>query len=203
MNDRERTRLLHGPYRAAALHVGDRAFCLFRGAEVIITSWTDAPISWPRCRALHSKGGSGLLVDAELARAVRTESAVAIKRWWGVSSKAAWHWRRALSVGRTNNEGSLRLIQAASAAGVEVLKRDGLPDAVCDRMSERARRADQVRFLRGHPPIPPWTPTELRQLGVAPDDVVALRIGRSVGAVRSRRNLLGIPTARDRRRRAP
>jgi hypothetical protein len=39
-----RVKWLHGPYRALAK--GDRAFCLLRDCEVIITGWTDAPIPW-------------------------------------------------------------------------------------------------------------------------------------------------------------
>ena len=77
MTDRERVKLLFGPYRAPPLKRGDRATCLVRDCEVIITSWTDAPIPWPQCRALadYRGGGWGLLVDEELARAVRHEAA--------------------------------------------------------------------------------------------------------------------------------
>jgi hypothetical protein len=79
MIERDRVKLLFGPYRAPPLKRGDRATCLFRDATVVITSWTDARIPWPRCRALDSPGGgSGLLVDEELARAVRHEAAAAV-----------------------------------------------------------------------------------------------------------------------------
>src|SRR5262245_17414895 len=44
--------LLHGPYHPPAFCKGCTAFCLFRDAEVVITSWSDAPLSWPRCRAV-------------------------------------------------------------------------------------------------------------------------------------------------------
>jgi len=90
MTDRERIRLLFGPYEAPPLRRGERAFCLFRDAPVIVTNWTDAPISWPRCRVLadYKGGGSGLLVDEELARAVCHESAAAIIFRWGASKTA-------------------------------------------------------------------------------------------------------------------
>jgi hypothetical protein len=61
----DRHRLLHGPYLAPRLRKGDRAFCIYRDADVVVTSWTDARIPWPRCRALHCRGGSGLLVTDE------------------------------------------------------------------------------------------------------------------------------------------
>jgi hypothetical protein len=50
MTDRERVMLLFGPYRAPPLRRGDRAFCRVRDREVVITGWSDAPLSWPRCR---------------------------------------------------------------------------------------------------------------------------------------------------------
>jgi hypothetical protein len=85
----DHVRLLHGPYEAPALKEGDRAFCLFRDADVVVTSWTAARIPWPHCRlAEGTGGGSGLLVDEELARAVRCESALAIRHWWGASEGA-------------------------------------------------------------------------------------------------------------------
>jgi hypothetical protein len=70
-------KLLHGPYRPPRLHVGARAECHLRGT-VVITSWTDAKISWPRCLPVASKGHPSLLLDDELARAVRTEAAAAV-----------------------------------------------------------------------------------------------------------------------------
>jgi len=73
------TQFLHGPYQSPNLKVGARTHCLLRDSMVVITSWTDARIPWPRCRALDARGGgSGLLLDEELARVVRCESAKAI-----------------------------------------------------------------------------------------------------------------------------
>src|SRR5947209_3693810 len=123
MTDAERVKLLFGPYRAPALRNGDRAFCLFRDCDVIITGWTDALIPWPRCRALDtSRGGSAILVEYELARAIRHESAAAIKHWWGASRNAVWKWRQALEVGLSDSEGSRRQIQAAAQAGADAVK---------------------------------------------------------------------------------
>ena len=34
-------RLRFGPYKPPALKKGDRAFCLYRDANVVVTSWTD------------------------------------------------------------------------------------------------------------------------------------------------------------------
>src|SRR5262245_12945083 len=127
MTDRERVKLLFGPYQAPPLKRGDRATCLFRGCAVVITGRTTARIPWPRCRALDSSGGgSGLLVDEELARAVRREAAVAIMHWWGVSQDAVQHWRRALGVGFTDTEGTVRLMRAAGPKSARALNAKGL-----------------------------------------------------------------------------
>jgi hypothetical protein len=48
---------------------------------------------------------------------------------------------------------------------------------------------------------PLWTPEELALLGTMSNEEVAARVGRSVKAVRVKRNKLGIATPRDRRRR--
>ena len=57
MTDPDRVKLLFGLYRSPALRRGDRAHCLFRDCLVVVTSWTDAPIPWPRCRIVGGSGG--------------------------------------------------------------------------------------------------------------------------------------------------
>ena len=104
---------------------GDRAFCIFKDCDVVVTGWTDARISWPRCRRLDvPRSHPSLLVNEELARAIRHESAAAVCFWWGVSDGVIHRWRRALGVTRTSNEGSQRLIRAASELGAEQLHGD-------------------------------------------------------------------------------
>jgi hypothetical protein len=60
VSDTDLYRLLGGPYTPPALHVGDRTRCLYRKAEVVITSWSHARIRWPQCRV----GGSGRSVSS-------------------------------------------------------------------------------------------------------------------------------------------
>jgi hypothetical protein len=64
----DKVRPLFGPYMPPPLQRGRRATCLYRDADVVVTGMSDGRIPWPRCRALDSPGGgSGLLVDEELA----------------------------------------------------------------------------------------------------------------------------------------
>src|SRR5262249_53110019 len=109
-------RLLAGPYTPPPLRRGDRSTCLFRDADVTVTSLTSAPIPWPRCcRPGTHGGGSGLLVTEELARAVRNESAVAVCYWGGVSPRAwcgaggrRWGWGCSTTPGRARPSGRHR-----------------------------------------------------------------------------------------------
>src|SRR5262249_320532 len=99
----DHVRLLHGPYEAPARSRGDRPTCLLRDGEVIMSGWRSARMSWPGWRLVEGAGGgSGLLVDEELARAVRCESALAIKYWWRASQTSVWAWRKALGVEKFN-----------------------------------------------------------------------------------------------------
>jgi hypothetical protein len=172
-----------------------------RDCAVVITGWSEAPIPWPRCRALDGPGGgSGILLDEELARAVRCKSAAAVANWWRVTPGVVWRWRKALGVTCKSNEGSRRLLHAAAQAeGAAVREREYTEEerAAC---SCRATEQDLIRFARAGYVPRLWTPEQLRLLGKEPDDVVAGKTGRSAEAVRSQRTRLGIPSARDRRR---
>jgi hypothetical protein len=114
MTDDDYVRLLYGPYEPRALKVGDRAMCLYLVARVVIYGWSVARLPWPLCYHAGTRAfGKGLLVDEELARAIRLESAVAVGHWWGVSGATVRKWRKVLGAGRQNNPGSQRLVRAA------------------------------------------------------------------------------------------
>ena len=194
MRERDRVRLLFGPYRPPPLKRGDRTHCHYRDILVIITSWSSAPIPWPRCRALDSPGGgSGLLVDEELARAVRNESATAVMHWWGASQRAVWAWRKALGVGRIDSAGSRRLIQAAAEQGAEAIRaRDWTEEERHQRRRVNAEKGLAQNLVTGyHGPL--WTPEDIALLGTVPDENVARQTSRTVEAVRQKREELGIP----------
>lgn len=167
---------LVGAYETPSLSPGDLAFCEYRRETCRVTSWTAAPIPWPRCNRVGVRGGSGLLVTGELVRAVRTETATALGYWFGICASAAWRLRT-------------RFPSRPGTVGHEPP-----PDTPCRPKPPRAGR-------RGRPG--PWTAEEHALLGSVPDDEVAARTGRTVVAIRSRRSDFRIPTCRDRRRRLP
>jgi hypothetical protein len=168
MRNHERVRLLFGPYTPPRLIKGDKVFCHFRDKLVSIIGWSDGRISWPRCCPVGDRGGGkGLLVDDELLRAVRHESATAVAYWWGVSESTAQRWRRAFDVRRMENEGTRRLMLA---------------------------NVEEV-VLRHRPPASAtvlWTEDEIALLGVLRDQEVVKTTGRSLYAVRLKRESLGI-----------
>ena len=182
-------RLLHGPYRAPPLRVGDRATCLRRDWDVRITGWTDAPIPWPEGVPVGGRSAPSIVLEDELARAVRLEAATAIMHWWGVTAGVVWRWRKALGVGRVDNAGSRRLIRAASAKGADAVRGPGpTPEQL-----ERRRRWRESNLA------PRWPAAHAALLGKLPDDEVARRTGRSWNAVRQKREALGIPNPARRR----
>jgi hypothetical protein len=140
----------------------------------------------------------------ELARAIRSESAAALRHWWGVGEKLVWRWRKAFGIGRADTEGSARLIRAASQQGAAVLRGTTLPPEQVERRRRTAADLNLEQHLRpGYNGGPRWSAEDLALLGTMPDEEVAAQIGRTTGAVRCKRTQRRIPTACDRRRAAP
>jgi hypothetical protein len=180
MTDPDLVKLLFGPYKAPPLKRGDWAFCLYRDCAVTITNWSDAPISWPRCRALHvRRSPPGLLVDDELARAVCHESEVAVAYWWGIHRSTVAKWRKVLEVTRKNNEGTHRLVLGT------------IQETLKARFGEAPGEGSSPYPARGRTAV--WTAEEVALLGALPDAEVARRTGRSLPAVGKKRLLLGRP----------
>jgi hypothetical protein len=158
------------------------------------------PLSLGPAAAFNTHGGgSGLLLDGDLARAVRQESAAAVRQWWGVTEGVVWRWRKALGVTRSSNDGSRQLILAASREGAQATRHRRYTTAERAECRRRAIARNLQRFLPKHRDGWHWTREQLRLLGKEPDDVVAAKIGRTVNGVRLKRSRLGIPTALDRR----
>ena len=194
MSPDDKVKLLHGPYQAPSLRVGDRATCLYRDCDVVVTSWTDAPISWPRCRPVGVRGSfPTLFVDDELARAIRTESALAIKHHWRVGMSLVAKWRRSFGIGRTGTEGSARLHRAAAPTRALALQNKEWSEEERQLKRRIAVEGDFGARLEPGYHGPLWSDEELALLGTDTDKVIALRLGKNRSAVRSQRVRRKIP----------
>jgi hypothetical protein len=141
------------------------------------------------------------LVDEELARAIRHESAAALRYWWGVSVGVVWRWRKALGVDKLNCPGSQRLVRAASEQGSAHYRGKRLPPEQVERRRRTAVQLNLGQYLRPGYHGPRWTRAELALLGTDDDDVIAARVGRTPNAVRVMRRKRNVPKFRDRRKR--
>jgi transposase-like protein len=192
---------LIGTYHAPAVKRGEVVTCLYRDRDCKVTSWTDAPIPWPRVQPRDQRGGSGLWVNDTLARAIKTESAVALRYWFGVSVGVVWKWRRAFGVGgRATTPGSRRAVRAAALQGAAAVRAKEWTDEELDAKAEAAKRCGNRPPPRWTPATGAWTAAQLKLLGTDHDEAIAERIGRTPGAVRCKRTRAKIPAYRDRRR---
>lgn len=140
--------LLHGPYRATQCKAGDWIDDELLGL-VQVFGWTEGrPIAWPR---LKQKGPPSPVLTAELARAVRTESELAVAHWWGVSVALVQRWRRELGVGRCT-EGTRHALRQ----NVESLTADERAGryAALTTPEARARSAAATAARKGKPAHP-------------------------------------------------
>src|SRR2546421_105041 len=74
-----------------------------------------------------------------------TESALALKYWFGVGTHTAWSWRKAFGVGKWGTEGSRRLHETLSEAGAEVTR--GRPLSL-KQVEQRRQRAINLNLGR-------------------------------------------------------
>src|SRR5437762_843923 len=105
MHDRERFKLLHGPYRLPRCRIGRKLFCEIRG-WVTVARMSGGRIPWPMCQVGRTGRARAYILTGDLVRAVQCESAQSIRYWWGVGSYTVWHWRKELGIGQYN-EGTL------------------------------------------------------------------------------------------------
>jgi hypothetical protein len=221
MDDRDRFKLLHGPYKPPRCRIGLKLFCELRG-WVTVRGMSAGRIAWPRTKV---KRAWAFVLCGDLAKAVRRESAIAICHWWGVTAQTVTVWRKALDVPQVN-EGTRRLYvdytperlppdvqeaarKKASSPEANAKKsawRKGRPIhpntlAALERCrgqkpskASRQKMSEAQKRRGAWPPAAgrPWNADEDGLLGTMPDAEVARRNRRSLNAVRNRRYTLGI-----------
>jgi hypothetical protein len=194
------TALLAGPYRRPSVRVGEVATCLYRDGDVVVTSVSVARIPWPRCRRRGERGGSGLLVDETLVRAIRTESATALMHWFGVTETTVGRWRRAFEVTRWGTPGSKRLLDITTAKANAALRGKPLSRAAVRDRQRRAKELSLAQHLREYAERKraerPWADEDIVLLGTMTDTDLAKRLGRTRDEVRRERQRRLVPRHR-------
>jgi prepilin-type processing-associated H-X9-DG protein len=120
-------------------------------------------------------------VDAELVRAIRTESSLALQYWFGVNYATVCKWRKAFGITQWGTDGSRRLHQTLSERGAAKLRGKKLPKALVKRRIEI--RADKGFKMPRRWAKTGWQQWQLDLLGTAPDAELAERFGRTVTPV--------------------
>ena len=143
MNDTDRFKLRFGQYKTPRYRIGSTVVCEVLG-DVVIVGTSDGRIPWPLGRRKGRRGRSSLVVYRGLAKAVRRESNIAIRHWWGVGQSSMWKWRRSLGV-PSSNEGTHALLSDYSR---EPGVKEGLRRAVA-KARDPERRAKIAASRRG------------------------------------------------------
>jgi hypothetical protein len=169
-------------------------WCLYRSAWCRVTSFTDALIPWPRVQPIGVRGGSGLWVNDTLVRAIRTESAVALKHWFRASQTAVYNWRVWAGVdGHFTTAGSQREQRKAARLGADATRGAEFPEAEREARRVRAVKDNLIAHARRHRWPAGWTADQDALLGTDTDQAVATKLNKTRAAVRARRHRLGIP----------
>jgi hypothetical protein len=151
-----RYKLHFGPYRTPRFKLGAIIKDEIRG-EVTVVGLTDARIPWPivkygRFRSYAVFGG--------LAKAVRLESNVALRYWFGVSKSWVWACRRAFGV-PAMNEGTRRL--RVSNADTPEFRRSARKAWANASTPERRAKSSASHLGKSHKPS---TRRKLRKLNL-------------------------------------
>lgn len=173
MNNCDRHKLL-GSYVTPNVPEGTVLWCEHRKCWVPFEGFSDAPLRWPVGRRPRTSR-MGLIVTGGLADALRLESALAVRWWWGMSMTTLWRMRQALCVEQFTT-GTRRLRLACLDAEV---RRQRVAD-----MRAGSGNAGEDMTVRL------WSPEEDEKVLSLPTKEAAARTGRTITAVNSRRQKL-------------
>ena len=174
------SKLLHGPYVAPEVRVGQVLECELRG-RLKVRRFSTGPLVWPMGHPGGQDGGRhSYIVCGDLVRAIRSESSQAVQQWWGVSEAVVTRWRAALGV-EINTAGTHRLRVSQSSGGFS-------PERLARLRAHALRRQQQKQLAQ---PLS-WPIEEEALLGMMPDGQAAEKLGRPVSMVQNYRKAKGI-----------
>lgn len=174
---------LCGPYFQPHVEIGDEVRCQRYGL-VRVTGWSGGPLPWPQCRI---KGPHSLILFADLERAIRNESSIAVAVAWGTSRITIWKCRQALGLA-SDTAGTT----ARRAHICDTLFRG---DENSDRRANPRRGAQKKRAATGQnngAASLEWEPEVVEWMGALSDREIARRLGIAPQKVARERGRRGI-----------
>ena len=193
MNDADRFKLLHGPYRSPRCRIGGKLFCEVRG-WVKVRRMSNGPIVWPM--TIRKDGGRPfLIICGGLVRAIQRESSQSICHWWGVTGQTVTVWRKALGVEQFN-EGTRAYTATGPRSAFLPRCRSGHDDSPAVPRPTRRKRRGDVAGRSAKKCWRPWRKGGNEPIRQRPDASNRKR-ARDLGFARQR------PAQRGRRRRTP
>lgn len=173
--------LLHGPYAAPSVQVGQELECTVRG-KLTVRRFSQGLLAWPMGHPGGQDGGRhSHIVCGDLVQAIRCESSRAVQHWWGVSEAVVTRWRAALGV-EANPEGTRRLRSQQAAGSYPAERLAGLWAKTLSRQQQKQEQ----------PAPSSWPAEEEALLGTMPDALVGEKLGRAASVVRTYRKMKGI-----------
>lgn len=173
--------LLHGPYAAPNVQVGQELECMVRGT-LTVRRFSQGLLAWPMGHPGGQDGGRhSYIVCGDLVRAIRCESSQAVQHWWGVSIGVVTRWRAALGV-EANPEGTRRLRSRQAAGSYPAERLAGLWAKTLRRQQQKQEQSAPLS----------WPAEEEALLGTMPDALVGEKLGRAASVVRTYRKMKGI-----------
>lgn len=163
-------RKLLGTYRTPACKIGERVTCLARG-DVDVIKLSAGRIQWP-IAVRPGIGGRSLVLNWDLAEAVRRETNRAVCYWWGVTPQTVSKWRKALGVKNTEATTRWRTMFGKSAKMRKAIT------AMAAKARDPKRRAKIAAAKRGKP-RPPGMMESLQQANIGRKHTKAARANMS------------------------
>jgi hypothetical protein len=199
----DKVRFVGGPYEPPFVPIGGWLRCMLRG-RLQVGGYSNSLIPWP----VAGNHPRQLVVCGDLAKALRTESRLAVCFHFGISPQTVSEYKRQLGIERLTAGSTflfwrnVRLAGSAAARAKMSRQREGRKDLMTPEDRERLREIQkrpksavwkakaskrwQRRYaLLGKPKE--WTEAEMSLLNTRPDREVAKLVDRSVGAVKAKK----------------
>jgi hypothetical protein len=130
--------------------------------------------------------------------AIQTETAEAIRHWFGVTHNTVWKWRKRFGIRQRGTPGSARLYEATAKLAGDATRGKTLSKKATRDRRKRAIELNLAQHLRSHyhKNRRNWVPIGISLRGTMPDTRLARQLGCTRDEVRRERQRREIPRYR-------